>query len=73
MVTAIGVEFEHKKSKIEELSVNSVAMSAGSALVGRQLLLDVRTRLSQSKAPPSVAQVVSLTKDMYVQYHCCPR
>jgi len=62
-----GIEFEHKGSKIAELTNNCVVMTAGNALVGRNLFRDVKAKLGSAEDIP-ISDVVSLLKNVYIEH-----
>jgi 20S proteasome alpha/beta subunit len=63
----ISVEFEHRGSKIQELTPTCVVMMAGNALAGVNLFRDVRARLSGEQDVP-IAQIVATVKDTYIEH-----
>lgn len=59
------VEFEHEGSKIEHLAPNCVALTAGNALIARNLFREVRRRLGELTAP-SILSIVNTVKEAFV-------
>ncbi len=62
--TGISIEFEHRGSKIIELSPTCAAMTAGDALAHTELFGMVRQELSELRSP-SVFQIVDQIKKCY--------
>lgn len=67
MVTAgdFSVAFEHENRKITAITENSVALTAGSALVGTDLFRAVRSNIHVGATPP-ISEIVDRVKDAYL-------
>lgn len=66
MITAGDTEFEQTAfSKIEKLTENSVAVTAGSALAHTELFNATKAKFTGTPSPP-IAQIVQELKDNYV-------
>lgn len=67
MITAVDTEFEQAAfSKIDKLTENCIAITAGSALAHTELFNTTRAKFAGTPAPP-ITQVVQELKDNYVK------